>query len=154
MRPTSIQRARVMSRGLDVPEAVAARGVGAMAAAVEVTGAIGSTAPHHAVRAAGMHDWGPQATAGQRATLPSRPGRHGSVPLSTAQCRSVPQRVLQLDEQLVRVEGPASPSGDRVDRALIVVVDDEQIAGWSECPPQTRIRPHVATLAVVLNEAV
>src|SRR5215208_1076492 len=56
--------------------------------------------------------------------------------------------VLQFDEQLVGFESPAV-----LQRLHVVIVDDEEIAGGSEGPPEPRVHADRLALGVVLQVA-
>ena len=59
-----------------------------------------------------------------------------------------PKRVLQLNQELIRIQPPAIEN-----RPHIVVVHDEQISNRPECPPQTGVRPDRLAIRVVLDVA-
>src|SRR5580765_5625804 len=59
-----------------------------------------------------------------------------------------PKCVLQLDQELIRIEPPPIE-----DRPHVVVVDDEQISDGPECPSQTRVGSYRLAVRVVLDVA-
>src|SRR5215203_5663370 len=111
-----------------------------------------------AVRPRCSSDW--RRTDAQILRLPTQLSRTTSAAIATdgREARAGPSqpatrasetpRVLKFDQELIRIEPPAIQQ-----IPYVVVVDDEEIAGRAERPPQSRVAAQRAADGVVLDVA-